>query len=126
MNYNGLNLLYILHDEAFSAKSRERWAEDIPWICEEDFTEALELRAELQLQLTDEGYEQLMRMLRACACDDHLPDLAPGDLIVVVAPPWAQVLPQPPPAAKLLAGMRQRCGNQRTVKAGGSWGKCIL
>lgn len=39
-----------------------------------------------------------------------------------LAPPWAQALPQPPPAARTYTGwIRRRC--QHTVKAGGSWGR---
>lgn len=40
---------------------------------------------------------------------------------MALAPPWAQVLPQPPPAAK--RERRQDALNQRTVEAGDCWGQ---
>ena len=43
-------------------------------------------------------------------------------LYMVLAPPWAQALPQPPPAARTYT-QRIRRGRQHTVEAGGSWGR---
>ena len=42
-----------------------------------------------------------------------------------LAPPWAQALPQPPPAAGTYTKWIGR-SRQHTVEAGGGWGRRIL
>lgn len=44
------------------------------------------------------------------------------ELYMALAPPWAQALPQPPPAALGNKGMRIGMDEQRTVKASGQPG----
>ena len=45
-------------------------------------------------------------------------------LYMAIAPPWAQILPQPPPAAKSLTGTNGQI-DQRAVKASGQLGARI-
>lgn len=49
---------------------------------------------------------------------------AVGELIAGPDPPWAQIRPQPPPAAKYTEGMI-RYDDQRTVMASGQLGAAI-
>lgn len=46
-------------------------------------------------------------------------------IYMALAPPWAQVLPQPPPAAKF-SGTQIRHVEQRTLEVGGQLGATAL
>ena len=43
------------------------------------------------------------------------------NIYMALAPPWAQALPQPPPAATYTQWIGR--SRQHTVKAGGGWGR---
>ena len=47
------------------------------------------------------------------------------NIYMALAPPWAQILPQPPPAAKTTEDMIRR-DDQRTVMASGQLGATII
>lgn len=44
------------------------------------------------------------------------------EIDMALAPSWAQILPQPPPAAKYTIGDTIRMFDRRTVEVGGGWG----
>lgn len=46
----------------------------------------------------------------------------PMEAYMALAPFWAQVLPQPPPAAKYTNGEEIRMFDRRAVEVGGGWG----
>lgn len=74
------------------------------------------------LERLQEATDLLARAFEELDAILALEEFVVGELIVRPDPPWAQIMPQPPPAAKFINPDRIL---QRTVKASGQLGAAI-
>ncbi len=74
------------------------------------------------LERLQEAMDLLARAFEDLDAILALEEFAVGELIARPDPPWAKILPQPPPAAKSVNRDRSL---QRTVKASGQLGAAI-